>query len=276
MIEKKEQFIMILSKIQAHRGASAYRPENTLEAFSLALEQGADGIELDVHLSKDGCVVVAHDARLERVSNGVGLINDYTLAELKKLNFNKLFPGQPACVIPTLDEVYDLLKNTAVSVNVELKTAELLYPELPEKLAGIERRHSFMNGRVIYSSFNHYSLAALKKINPEAKIGLLYQMGLIDPWVYANYVSADAIHPHYAVIAALPETVARCHENGVMVNVWTADDPETLAYMFKCGVDAVITNKPDVAAVCRERENARKIKNEPNKNETGDDKNDGG
>ena len=241
-----------MTKIQAHRGASAYRPENTLEAFALAVEQGADGIELDVHLTKDGYIVAAHDETLERVSDGTGYINNHTLSDLKKLNFNKPFPEQPACVIPTLDEVYSLLKDTALTLNIELKTNELLYPELPEKLVNMEREYN-MGGRVIYSSFNHYSLVALKKLNPDAKTGLLYSMGMIDPWVYAKYASADAIHPHYSVIAALPETVAKCHESGILVNVWTIDKPDILNYMFECGADAVITNKPDVAFGCREK-----------------------
>jgi len=74
---------------------------------------------------------------------------------------------------------------------------------------------------------------------------------MVDPWVYANYLSAYAIHPHYAVIAALPETVIKCHENGIAVNVWTVDDPKIIGYMYKCGVDSVITNKPDVAFAVR-------------------------
>jgi len=241
----------VKTKILAHRGASAYRPENTLEAFSLAVEQKADGIELDVHLTKDGHVVVAHDARLERVSDGAGRIRDHTLSELKALRFHKLFPDQPPCRVPTIEEVYSLLKDHPLTVNVELKTTELLYPELPEKLIRIEREYA-MEERVIYSSFNHYSLLEIKKIRPQAKIGLLYELGMVDPWVYANYVSASAIHPHYLVIAALPETVARCHENGVMVNVWTVDAPEAIRLMVQCGVDAVITNRPDVAVACRD------------------------
>lgn len=238
------------TKIQAHRGASAYKPENTLEAFSLAIEQKADGLELDVHLTKDGHIVVAHDARLERVSNGTGLINHYTLEELKRLNFNKLFPDAPECRIPTLQEVYDLVRDSAITVNVELKTTELLYPELPEKLVRLERECG-MGERVLYSSFNHYSLMAIRAMHPAAKIGLLYELGMVDPWVYANYVGAAAIHPHYFVIAALPETVAKCHENGILVNVWTVDDAQAIGLMLKCGVDAIITNKPDVAVACR-------------------------
>ncbi len=244
--------------IQAHRGASAYLPENTLEAFALACEQKADGIELDVHLTKDGEIVVAHDERLERVSNGTGYINDLTLEELKSLDFGKTLADKSAGKdslerkpsqiyrIPTLAEVYGLIQNTPLSVNIELKTTERLYPELPEKLIPLAREYS-MEKRVLYSSFNHYSLQAIKQLDQSAKTGLLYQLGMVDPWVYANYVGAYAIHPHYFVIAALPETVTRCHENGIKVNVWTVDDPQAIDLMLKCGVDGIITNKPDAA-----------------------------
>ena len=241
--------------IQAHRGASAYLPENTLEAFSLAVEQKADSIELDVHLSKDGHVVVAHDERLERVSNGTGLINDYTLEELKLLDFGKLLPervpGQPVFRIPTLAEVYALIKPSILTVNVELKTTELLYPGLPEKLLALAHEYA-IEERVMYSSFNHYSLMEIKKLNPAAKIGLLYQLGMVDPWVYAKYVQAQAIHPYYYVVAALPETVVKCHDNDIMVNVWTVDDPQAIKLMIQCGVDAIITDKPDLAVACRD------------------------
>ena len=238
--------------IQAHRGASAYFPENTLEAFSRAIEQGADCIELDVHLSKDGEIVVAHDARLERVSNGTGYINDHTLEELKSLDFSLTFNERSGvCRIPTLSEVFSLIKPSALAVNIEVKTTERLYPGLCEKLIGLA--HEFaMGGRVLYSSFNHYSLREIKQIDPGAKIGLLYELAMVDPWVYANYVGADAIHPHYYVIAALPETVKHCHENGVKVNVWTVDGNEAINMMLKSGVDGIITNKPDVAIACRD------------------------
>ena len=239
------------TKILGHRGASAYRPENTLEAFSLALEQKADGFELDVHLTKDGHIVVAHDERLERVSDGVGYINNYTLSELKNFNFNKRFPEQPVCRIPTLNEVYELVKGSDAVVNVELKTTELLYPELPEKLLRLEREYS-MKERVIYSSFNHYSLLEMKKLDPTVKTGLLYDLGLVDPWVYAKHTAADAIHPHFIIVAMLPETVARCHEAGILVNVWVVNDPKMMEAMFMYNVDIVMTDKPDTAVTCRE------------------------
>jgi glycerophosphoryl diester phosphodiesterase len=221
-----------------------------MEAFSAAIMQGTDCIELDVHLTKDGHVVVAHDARLERVSNGSGYINDHTLEELKSLDFSRLFPGSPVCRIPELSEVFTLVKSSRLTLNIELKSTERLYPELPEKLNTMAGDYG-LEERVIYSSFNHYSLQAIKKLNAAAKIGLLYELAMVDPWVYADYVGADAVHPHYFVVAALPETVTRCHEKGIQVNVWTVDDPQAVKLMLKCGVDGIITNKPDIAVACR-------------------------
>ena len=252
--------------IQAHRGASAYCPENTLEAFSLAIEMKADGIELDVHLSKDGQIVVAHDERLERVSDGSGYINEHTLAELKSLDFGKpakekkllpsplASPPRPENAVfrmPTMAEVFALIKPSALTINIELKTTEILYPELPEKLMAMVRDFG-MEDRVIYSSFNHYSLQQLLQIDPKAKTGLLYNIGIVDPWVYANYTHAYAIHPHFFIIASLPEAVARCHENGVKVNVWTVDDSKAIKLMLECGVDGIISNRPDVAIASRD------------------------
>ena len=238
------------TKILAHRGASAYKPENTLAAFNLAIKQKADGLELDVHMTKDGEVVVAHDLQLERVSDGVGRLCDYDLTTLKTFNFNKCFPDHDRCTVPTLAEVYELIADTNLIVNVELKTTEELYPKLPEKLIHLEHEYA-MKGRVVYSSFNHYSLMALRQFNSEAEIGLLYDLGLVDPWVYAHHLSAGAIHPHYYVILALPEIVAHCHKNNVKINVWTVDDPKAISFMLAQGVDMLITNKPDVAVALR-------------------------
>jgi len=236
--------------IHAHRGASFYRPENTIEAFSLAIEQGADCLELDVHLSKDGEIVVAHDEHLERVSDGTGHINDYSLDELKTFNFGRLFPGNKY-KIPTLSEVFTLVKPTGLSLNIELKGVTRLYHKLPGKLITLAKEHN-MEDRIIYSSFNHYFLQQMKKTIPSIKIGLLYEIGLVDPWVYAKYLNADAIHPHFMIVAALPETVKHCHENNIKVNVWTADDPNVIKLMLKYNVDSIITNKPDMTFSCRQ------------------------
>ena len=237
-------------KIFAHRGASAYKPENTMPAFELAIQHQADGLELDVHMTKDGEIVVAHDLRLERVSNGKGRIPDHDLSELKAFNFGKRFPKCGHCTIPTLAEVYELVADTNLEVNVELKTTEELYPTMPEKLLRLEKEYA-MKGRVIYSSFNHYSLMALQQLDPSAEIGLLYDLGLVDPWVYANRLLADAIHPHYYVLMALPETIAQCHKHGLKVNTWTVDDAKAMRFLLSHGVDILMTNRPSVAVGIR-------------------------
>ena len=146
------------TKVWAHRGASAYAPENTLEAFLLAAEQGADGVELDVQLTKDGEMVVVHDEEIDRVSDGSGFVKDYTLAELKTLNFNKTHPEYQDVKIPTLREVYEALKPTGMTINVELKTGIFWYKDLEKKVLELTKEME-MEDRVIYSSFNHYSIA---------------------------------------------------------------------------------------------------------------------
>ena len=142
------------TKVWAHRGASAYAPENTLEAFRLGAEQGADGVELDVQLSKDGELVVIHDETIDRVSGGHGYVRDYTLEELRKLQFNKTHPEYQDVRIPTLGEVYDLLKPLGLEINVEIKTGIYFYPGIEEKLYLLEKEKG-MQGKIIYSSFNH-------------------------------------------------------------------------------------------------------------------------
>ena len=122
-----------MTEIFAHRGASGYAPENTLEAFRLAMEQGADGIELDVHLTKDGEVVVIHDETLNRTSDGQGKVRDYTLEELKKFSFHNHIEKYKGVQIPTLKEVLDLVENSSMKVNIELKTGIYWYEGIEEK-----------------------------------------------------------------------------------------------------------------------------------------------
>jgi len=221
-----------------------------MEAFELAKQQGADGFELDVHLSADGVVVVTHDETLERVSNGTGFVNSHKLADLQKLSFSKLKPEIAPCKIPTLAEVYDMVAKTNMIINVELKTTMFLYPKLPAKLINLANEYK-MQERVIYSSFNHQSLRDIKELDSRAEIGLLYMENLLDPWVYASHVNAVAIHPYYHVLKGYPCQVKPCHENKIKVNTWTVDDTADIDLMLKIGVDMLITNKPAEALARR-------------------------
>lgn len=234
--------------VWAHRGASAYRPENTLEAFELAVSQKADGVELDVQLTKDGELAVVHDETLERVSNGSGFVKDYTLAELKALNFDKTHPEFAGTKMPTLKEVYELLKPTGLTVNVELKTGIFPYPGIEEKVLSLAAEMG-MEDRIIYSSFGHQSLITLKKLNPSVTTGLLYSDGWIGVPQYAkNVVGVNALHPalyHMADGTLIKEARAL----GQKVHVWTVDEPQYMKLLLDIGVDALITNVPDL---CRE------------------------
>ena len=113
--------------IWAHRGASGHAPENTLEAFQKAIDMKADGVELDIQLTKDGEIVVCHDETIDRTSNGIGSVKDYTLAELKKFNFNKTHPEYAHASIPTMKEVFELIKPSPLTINIELKTGQYDY-----------------------------------------------------------------------------------------------------------------------------------------------------
>ncbi|MDE6182363.1 MAG: glycerophosphodiester phosphodiesterase, partial [Eubacteriales bacterium] len=147
---------MINTKIFAHRGASAYAPENTMEAFKLAIKQNADGIEIDVHLTKDNHVVVIHDETIDRVSNGKGFVRDYTLEELRQFSYNYNFNQYENVKIPTLEDVLELIKPTNLILNIELKTNFLWYENIEEIVLSIVDKFE-MQDRIIYSSFNHYS-----------------------------------------------------------------------------------------------------------------------
>lgn len=243
-----------MSFIYAHRGASGYAPENTLEAFALAVSMGADGVELDVHLSADGELVVIHDEKVDRTTNGTGWIRDLTLEQLKKLDASNGKEAYRGAKIPTLGEVYDLLRDTGLHVNVEIKTDAVQYPDIERKCLELAREKG-MEERVLYSSFNHYTLARLLQLNPAAKTGLLYMSGLYQPWTYAKSVGATHIHPFYPSLF-LPELPQGCAENGVGINAWTVNDPAVMEQCVECGA-GIITDYPDVAVGVRAKASAR-------------------
>ena len=234
------------TKVWAHRGASAYAPENTLEAFLLAAEQGADGVELDVQLTKDGEMVVVHDEEIDRVSDGSGFVKDYTLAELKTLNFNKTHPEYQDVKIPTLREVYEALKPTGMTINVELKTGIFWYKDLEKKVLELTKEME-MEDRVIYSSFNHYSLIRMKELEPSVRTGILYADGIVNVWDYAKKtVGADALHPLYYNIQ-YPGYLEKTRDLGLKTHAWTVNEEADMKALAKAGIEAIITNYPDKA-----------------------------
>lgn len=241
---------MKMPLIIAHRGASAYAPENTMASFLKAIAMKSDGVELDVHMTKDKALVVCHDERVDRTTNGKGFIKDFTLKEIKRLDagswFGDEFKGER---ILELEEVLDLIKDNDMLLNIELKNAPILYEGIEEK--AIEKIASYkMEDRVIISSFNHYSLLEVKKINPKVRTGALYMAGLVEPWIYAKRIKVDALHPLFYNLMA-PDFAKGCLENGIMLNPFTVDDEGYITAMVKFKVNGIITNYPDRAIKIR-------------------------
>lgn len=239
-----------MTKVFGHRGASGYAPENTIEAFRLAAEMGADGVELDVQMTRDGELVVAHDETVDRVSDGSGRIADMTLKELKALKFNRTHPEFTEAEIPTLREVFELLRPTGLDINIELKNSLIDYPGLEKRVIDLAAA-GFDFGRIIFSSFNHASMLRVKSIDPLLTCGLLYDASLIEPWEYAARLGMEALHPFYAEVVTPGGNCRRAHEAGIRVHTWTVNDPEYMAAVMREKADILITNYPDLA--CQER-----------------------
>ena len=231
--------------IWAHRGASGSAPENTLVAFQRAIDLGAEGIELDVQLTKDDVIVVCHDETIDRTSDGTGWLKDYTLEELRSFDFNQQFQEYGPQTIPTMKEVLALIKPTNLVIDIELKTSIIYYPQLEEKIVALVKEFG-MEDRVNYSSFNHYSCVHVHEIDPNAEVGFLYWDAPIDFPLYAKKHGANAMNPAYANLY-LPNTLEQAKEAGLNIYVW---DVLTKEQMLKCkemGVTAIITNYPEIA-----------------------------
>ena len=239
-----------MTEIFAHRGASGYAPENTLEAFRLAMEQGADGMELDVHLTKDGEVVVIHDETLDRTSNGHGNVRDYTLEELKKFSFHNHMEKYQGVQIPTLKEALNLVKNSRIKVNIELKTGIYWYEGIEEKTMDIVKTMG-MEDRVIYSSFNHYSIQKVLEQNSDAETAYLFGDVPLNMEKYAKDTGVKGLHPavYHLKMADFLETYMK---SGLKVRVWTVNNKEDMKMFIDAGVDAIITNYPKVSVELRE------------------------
>lgn len=234
--------------IFAHRGASAYAPENTLAAFSLALRQESDGIELDAKLSKDGHVVVIHDSTVYRTTGVHGRVRDMTLAELRTLDagshFDIAFKGEQ---IPTLDEVLSAVGRLAF-VNIELTNYANPFDELPEKAARVVRKHN-LTDRVMFSSFNPVALRRVKRLLPNVPIGMLAFPGSKGGWQRARLMESllhyEALHPEAGDVN--PGLVERLHNKGKRVHVYTVNTAEDMRRLFRLGVDGIFTDDPVLA-----------------------------
>ena len=229
----------------AHRGYSSKYPENTMLAFEKAIDIGADGIEVDVHKSKDNKLVIIHDEDIERTFKGHGRVCDFTLKELKEFENKEVnFSKNIKCSIPTLEEVLELLKDKEdIVLNIELKTDVISYKEIESDVIKIIERYN-MENRIILSSFNHKSIKKCKEINPSIKTGMLYKYKLSDPIKMAKEIKADGIHPNAKLVTK--ELIVESHKNNIKVNSYTVNSSNIMMKFKEWNIDGMYTDYPDI------------------------------
>lgn len=236
------------TKIYGHRGVKGEYPENTMLGFKKALELGVDGLEIDVHLTKDGELVIIHDELLERTTTGEGWVKDATLSEIKAYSVGAKFETFPKYErswdlekVPTLSELLDLLKPTNVELNIELKTYKCLYPGIEEKVLELVKAYG-MEDRIIYSSFHLPTMRRLQKLDPTAKVAWLLAQPISNPGDYLKEMELEALHLHEDLLTKMPETWAGLYHK---IRVWTVNDKEQMEKLKALGVEAIITDFPN-------------------------------
>ncbi len=230
-------------RILGHRGASSDAPENTLAAFLLALQQGADGVELDARLCRSGEVVVFHDERLEKLTGAAGRVADISWTDLARLEVHAGPAGAAPGRIPLLSEVLEALPRTAF-VNVELKSEDWNGTRVAE-VAGALLEAGGHAAHVVVSSFDPRCLLRLALAYPRLRRGFLLDPDrpqLVQRYLTLPLVGRDAVHPEAGQLTEAD--VRRWHAGGREVAVWTVDDPEVARRLRTWGVDTCITNRP--------------------------------
>lgn len=240
--------MQIDTKIIAHRGSRGTRPENTLISFKTAIDEGAEGIETDVHFSKDKRFIIMHDETVDRTTNGTGLIMDKPLAEIKQLDagikFSEEFKGTR---VPTLEEVVEMLIkiNFTGIFNLELKTNKIHYP-------GLERAvYEYFAGRhypfqLIYSSFNGKSLEILNRIDPQAYKARIFRTAAKQAKTLKRSKVIEDFHPDIRWVKKHPFYASARH-----LRPWLVNSTEDMQYCFERNMAAIITDYPGRAVQVR-------------------------
>ncbi|MCF8321964.1 MAG: glycerophosphodiester phosphodiesterase [Flavobacterium sp.] len=212
-----------------HRGAAGYEPENTLVSFQKAIEMGVDGIELDVHLSKDGQIMVIHDVTIDRTTNGKGMVNELSFTKLKKYG------------IPTLSQVLELV-NRNCFVNIELKGNGTSKPVI-EIIRSYVLEKKWKYNQFLISSFDWKMLEEVQTLNPKIRLGVLTEDSILEAIAFAKSKKAFSIHPNYLLLTK--ENAALMQENGFQVYPWTVNDIQEISRMKSFGVNGIISDFTD-------------------------------
>lgn len=212
-----------------HRGTAGYEPENTLVSFQKAIEMGVDGIELDVHLSNDGQIMVIHDETIDRTTYGKGAVNTFSYAELKKY------------AIPTLPQVLELI-NRNCFVNIELKGNGTAKPVI-ELIESYILEKNWNYNQFLLSSFDWIALKEVRLLNSKIPIGVLTHTDLDLALAFAKFIKAETIHPYFHLLNK--ENTRQMQKEGFQVLAWTVNEPDDIQQIRSLQVNGIISDFPD-------------------------------
>ncbi|MFJ8065944.1 glycerophosphodiester phosphodiesterase [Psychrobacillus sp. NPDC096426] len=229
-------------KIYAHRGCSGSYPENTIAAFKAAARLPIHGVEFDVHMTKDGELVVIHDESIDRTSNGRGFVKDLMLGELKYYDFGAWFSNSfRGEKIPTLREALYVFKDTHHHINIELKSDVFPYEGMEWKVLEMLKEYR-LEGRVVISSFNHEMIQLVKERAPHIETAILFMEVMVAPQDYASVVGADALHAFFPT--ALRKMGKEVIASGKQLRVFTVNEEFYANILQAVGVHAIFTDYP--------------------------------
>lgn len=209
--------------IFAHRGLPVKFAENSLEGFRYAVTHGAEGVEFDVHLTKDKVPIVMHDETIDRTTDGIGYIKDYTLTELRKFHIKN---GE---AVPMLSELFEILQDKNLYINLEFKTNKIHDKGIEAIVLALSKQYHFVHP-IIFSSFDYQTLKICQQISPHKQYCFLTKMPVLFPQKFVKKNHFAAIHPHYY----LPSKVTQ--------RIWTIDEPKLAKKYFKHEVAGIFTN----------------------------------
>ena len=239
------------TKIYAHRGSKGNYPENSMLAFKKAIEVGVEGIELDIHMTKDGELVVIHDATLDRTTTGTGYIKDHTLEEICEFSIGPKFsefkhydPSWDLEMVPTLAETLLLFKQHDLEVNIELKTYEVEYPRIEAAMLKVVAQSGYDTDKIVYSSFHVPTLLRIKKLDKSARIAWLLENHIPMPEDYIKTLGFEALHLDKKIVFSQPEYWKPFVNR---LRIWTVNEEAHMKFLIELGVDAIITDYPEVA-----------------------------
>ncbi|RLQ90489.1 glycerophosphodiester phosphodiesterase [Planomicrobium sp. Y74] len=230
-------------RIYAHRGCSGTYPENTLAAFKAAAELPITGVEIDVHLTKDREIVVIHDEKVNRTTDGKGYIKDMTLSEVRKLDAGSWFSDEFASEkIPTLDEVFDIFQDTNHRLNIELKTDVFPYEGLVGKVLEAAEKRGFLH-RILISSFNHEDIQTVSR-KKTVESAILTLDIYVDVYDYARVVGTNRIH--MSLPGAFRRMATDALRKGAIVYVYTVNEIKYAQQLQQIGIHGIFTDFPEL------------------------------